>query len=112
MGNFFLDMWRVLVYMFFPIAFIIALIFIQQGSPMTLQTSYQVSMLEPGAMGTGNDGKAKQQTIVVVPVAAFEAMKMLGTNGGGFYSMNSAHPYASVYHYWHFHRRDDGWSDS
>ncbi len=93
LGNFFVDIWRVIVYMFVPIAFIIALIFMQQGSPMTFQTSYQISTLEPGAMGIGNDGQAKQQTIVVGPVAAFEAMKMLGTNGGGFYSMNSAHPF-------------------
>lgn len=93
LGNFFVDMWRVVVYMFVPVAFVIALIFMQQGSPMTLQTSYQVSTLEPGAMGIGNDGQAKQQTIVVGPVAAFEAMKMLGTNGGGFYSTNSAHPF-------------------
>ena len=82
LGNFFVDMWRVVVYMFVPIAFVIALIFLQQGSPMTFETSYQVHTLEGG-----------RQTIVVGPVAAFEAMKMLGTNGGGFYSMNSAHPF-------------------
>ena len=93
MGNFFLDIWRVVVYLFLPIAFVVALIFIQQGSPMTLKSSYQVSTLEAGAMGTTDAGQAKQQTIVVGPVAAFESMKMLGTNGGGFYGMNSAHPY-------------------
>lgn len=93
LGNFFVDMWRVLVYLFVPIAFVIALIFIQQGSPMTLQTAYKASTLEPGAMGIDEDGRAKQQTIVVGPVAAFESIKMLGTNGGGFYSMNSAHPF-------------------
>ena len=60
---------------------------------MTLQTSYDVSTLEPGAMGTTDTGEAKLQTIVVGPVAAFESMKMLGTNGGGFYGMNSAHPF-------------------
>ncbi len=92
-GNFFLDMWRVLVYMFVPVAFAFALFFIIQGSPMTLKTSYQVSTLEPAAMGTTDKGEVKQQTIVVGPVAAFESMKMLGTNGGGFYGMNSAHPF-------------------
>ncbi|MBF0505602.1 MAG: potassium-transporting ATPase subunit A [Nitrospirae bacterium] len=92
-GNFFLDMWRVLVYMFVPIAFVFALFFIVQGSPMTLKTSYSVSTLEPAAMGTTDKGEVKQQNIVVGPVAAFEAMKMLGTNGGGFYGMNSAHPF-------------------
>lgn len=93
MGNFFLDMWRVLVYMFLPAAFLFGLLFIQQGSPMTYKSSYQVATLEPGAMGTADNGQPKQQTIVVGPVAAFESMKMLGTNGGGFYGMNSAHPY-------------------
>lgn len=93
LGNFFVDMWRVLVYMFIPFAFVIGLIFITQGSPMTFQTSYQVSTLEAGAMGTTDKGEAKPQTIVVGPVAAFESIKMLGTNGGGFYGMNSAHPF-------------------
>ncbi len=92
-GNYFLDMWRVLVYMFVPVAFVVALVFLVQGSPMTLQSSYQVSTLEPAAMGTTDKGEAKPQTIVVGPVAAFESMKMLGTNGGGFYGMNSAHPF-------------------
>jgi potassium-transporting ATPase potassium-binding subunit len=93
LGNFFLDMWRVLVYMFVPAAFVIGLIFITQGSPMTFKTSYQVSTLEPTAMGTTEQGEPKPQTIVVGPVAAFESIKMLGTNGGGFYGMNSAHPF-------------------
>ena len=92
-GNFFLDMWRVVVYMFIPAAFIFAVIFISQGSPMTLASSYHVSTLEPGSMGLTDKGEAIQQTIVVGPVAAFESMKMLGTNGGGFYGMNSAHPF-------------------
>ncbi len=92
-GNYFLDMWRILVYMFVPIAFIIGFIFLVQGSPMTFKSSYQVSTLEPTAMGTTDKGEAKQQTIVVGPVAAFESMKMLGTNGGGFFGMNAAHPF-------------------
>ena len=93
MGNFFLDIWRVVVYIFVPVALIFSVIFIQQGSPMTFKSSYQVSTLEQGAMGTTDKGEAKPQTIVVGPVAAFEAIKMLGTNGGGFYGMNSAHPF-------------------
>jgi K+-transporting ATPase ATPase A chain len=93
LGNFFVDMWRVLAYMFVPIALVISLLFITQGSPMTFESSYKVSTLEPGAMGTTGKGVAKKQTIVVGPVAAFESIKMLGTNGGGFYGMNSAHPF-------------------
>jgi len=84
LGNFFVDMWRVVVYLFIPAAFIFSIIFMQQGSPMTFDSSIQVSTLEP---------QAKPQTIALGPVAAFESMKMLGTNGGGFFGTNSAHPY-------------------
>lgn len=83
MGNFFVDMWRVVVYLFVPIAFVLAIIFLQQGSPMTFKSAYSVMTLEG----------AKPQTISVGPVAAFESIKMLGTNGGGFFGMNSAHPF-------------------
>jgi K+-transporting ATPase ATPase A chain len=91
-GNFFVDMWRVTIYIFLPMAFIVSLVFVQQGMPMTYRSTNQVSTLEPAAMGTMDNGQPKQQTIVVGPVAAFIPQKMLGTNGGGFYGMNSAHP--------------------
>jgi K+-transporting ATPase ATPase A chain len=93
LGNFFKDMWRVVMYMFLPLAFILSLVFLQQGSPMTYKSSCQVSTLEPAAMGTDSTGAVKQQTIVVGPLAAFVPMKQLGTNGGGFYGMNSAQPF-------------------
>ena len=94
-GNFFVDMWRVVMYTFLPAAFVVSFIFLQQGSPMTFASSHQVSTLEPTAMGTTDSGEAKQQTIVVGPVAVFMPMKQLGTNGGGFYGMNNAHPFES-----------------
>ena len=93
LGNYFVDMWRVLVYLFLPAALIFGIVFLSQGSPMTLQSSYQVSTLEAAAMGTTDQGELKKQTIVVGPVAALESIKMLGTNGGGFFGMNSAHPF-------------------
>jgi potassium-transporting ATPase potassium-binding subunit len=83
----------VVIYTFLPISFVLALIFLQQGSPMTFDSAHPVSTLEPAAMGTADNGQAKQQTIVVGPLAAFAPMKQLGTNGGGFYGMNSAHPF-------------------
>src|SRR3984957_6380640 len=92
-GNFFVDMWRAVVYMFLPIALIVGVIFIQQGMPMTYASDHQVTTLEPAAMGTADNGQPKQQTLIVGPVAAVIPIKMLGTNGGGFYGMNSAHPY-------------------
>ena len=93
LGNYFVDMWRVVMYMFIPAALIFGVLFLSQGSPMTFKSSYQVSTLEPAAMGTTDKGEVKQQTIVVGPVAALESIKMLGTNGGGFFGMNSAHPF-------------------
>jgi K+-transporting ATPase ATPase A chain len=93
LGNYFVDMWRTVVYMFVPIALVVSLVFIQQGSPMTFKSSVSVSALEPDAMGTTDKGEVKQQTITVGPIAAFESIKMLGTNGGGFTGMNSAHPF-------------------
>ena len=60
---------------------------------MTFQSSHNVSTLEQASMGTTDKGEAKPQNIVVGPVAALESIKMLGTNGGGFFGMNSAHPF-------------------
>ncbi len=92
-GNFFLDMWRVVFYTFLPAVFILSLLYLGTGMPMTFESAHQVNTLEPAAMGTTDSGQPKQQTIVVGPLAAFVPMKMLGTNGGGFYGMNSAHPF-------------------
>jgi K+-transporting ATPase ATPase A chain len=88
-------MWRVLIYIFLPVAFLLSIIFLQQGTPMTFKAAYQVSTLEPGAMGTADNGQPKQQTIVTGPVAATVPMEQLGTNGGGFFGMNFAHLYQS-----------------
>ena len=92
-GNFFVDMWRVFVYLFLPAAIIFGAFFISQGAPMSFKSSFQVSTLEPGSMGTTDKGEPAPQTIVIGPVAALESIKMLGTNGGGFFGMNAAHPY-------------------
>jgi len=91
-GNFFVDMWRVVAYMFLPICLILAILFVQQGTPMTFKSFHEVGTLEPAAMGTLDNGQPKLQTIVVGPLAAFVPMKQLGTNGGGFYGMNSPIP--------------------
>lgn len=92
-GNYFVDMWRVVAYIFLPAALMLSLVFLEQGMPMTYRSSYPVTTLEPAAMGTTDTGQPKHQTIVVGPLAAFVPQKMLGTNGGGFYGMNSAHPF-------------------
>ena len=91
-GNFFVDMWRVAVYIYLPVSLIFGVIFMQQGMPMTFNSAEVATTLEPGSMGLDDKGAAKPQTIIVGPVAAVIPIKMLGTNGGGFYGMNSAHP--------------------
>jgi potassium-transporting ATPase potassium-binding subunit len=93
LGNYFLDMWRVVVYFFLPAAFVISMVFLVQGMPMTYQNVQTVTTLEPAAMGLDNNNQPKQQNIVMGPLAAFVPMKMMGTNGGGFFGMNSAHPF-------------------
>jgi K+-transporting ATPase ATPase A chain len=91
-GNFFVDMWRVAIYIYLPVALIFGVIFMQQGMPMTFNSAEVATTLESGAMGLDDKGAAKPQTIIVGPVAAVVPIKMLGTNGGGFYGMNGAHP--------------------
>ena len=94
MGNFYLDTWRGVIYVFLPLAFILAVLLIANGVPMTLDGNVSITTVEPGAMGTGPDG---QPTLVQIlargPVAAIVAIKQLGTNGGGFFGANSAHPF-------------------
>lgn len=93
MGNFYVDMWRGVVYLFLPLSFIVATLLIAAGSPMTLEGNAKIATVESGAMGTEESGAAKPQEIARGPVAAIVAIKQLGTNGGGFFGANSAHPF-------------------
>ncbi|WP_342626936.1 potassium-transporting ATPase subunit KdpA [Nguyenibacter vanlangensis] len=81
-GNFWVDLVRLTLYVLLPACIVLALLFVWQGVPQTLAGSVDVTTLE-GA----------HQTIAVGPVAGQEAIKMLGTNGGGFFNANSAHPF-------------------
>ncbi|HLY09308.1 MAG TPA: potassium-transporting ATPase subunit KdpA [Planctomycetota bacterium] len=92
-GNFFVDMWRVMAYVFLPVAFLFGILCVQQGAPMNFRYAQDVQTLEPGAMGADEKGQPKPQTLITGPLAAFIPMKQLGTNGGGYYGMNSCHPY-------------------
>jgi K+-transporting ATPase ATPase A chain len=92
-GNFFVDMWRAMVYVFLPVAFLFGILCVQQGAPMTFTYARDVQTLERGAMGADEQGQPKPQTLITGPLAAFIPMKQLGTNGGGFYGMNSCHPF-------------------
>lgn len=82
-GNFWLDMWRATVFILLPLCLVYALFLVQQGVPQTFDTRLAFTALEKGTEGT----------LPLGPVASQEAIKMLGTNGGGFYNANSAHPF-------------------
>jgi potassium-transporting ATPase potassium-binding subunit len=81
-GNFWVDLTRCTLYILLPISVVVALIFVWQGVPQNLNAYAEVTTLE-GA----------KQVIAQGPVASQEVIKMLGTNGGGFFNANSAHPY-------------------
>ena len=81
-GNFWADLVRVVLYVFLPICVVGALVLVWQGVPQTFAGSATATTLE-GA----------KQVISLGPVASQEAIKMLGTNGGGFFNVNSAHPF-------------------
>jgi K+-transporting ATPase ATPase A chain len=82
LGNFWVDLVRSTLYILLPFSLILALVMVWQGVPQNLGHYTAVTTVE-GA----------EQTIAQGPVASQEAIKMLGTNGGGFFNANSAHPY-------------------
>jgi K+-transporting ATPase ATPase A chain len=81
-GNFWVDMTRCVLYVLLPICIVYTLFLVAQGIPQTLGAYIDATTLE-GA----------KQTIAVGPVASQVAIKMLGTNGGGFFNTNAAHPF-------------------
>jgi K+-transporting ATPase ATPase A chain len=81
-GNFWVDMTRTVLYVLLPIAIVVGLFFVWQGMPQNLGAYTEATTLE-GA----------KQVIAQGPVASQEVIKVMGTNGGGFFNANSAHPY-------------------
>ena len=82
LGNFWADLTRVMLYLLMPVSIVYALVLVAGGVPQTFAGSVVATTLE-GA----------KQTLALGPVASQEAIKMLGTNGGGFFNANSAHPF-------------------
>lgn len=93
MGNFYVDLWRVTAYIFLPASFFTGVLLIAAGMPMTLEPSAEVQTVQAGSMGSDADNVARPQVIARGPVAAVLPIKHLGTNGGGFFGANSAHPF-------------------
>jgi len=82
LGNFYVDLIRGIVYLFLPLSIVFGLVLASQGVIQNLRPYLEVTTLE-GA----------KQTLALGPVASQEAIKQLGTNGGGFFNANSAHPF-------------------
>jgi K+-transporting ATPase ATPase A chain len=110
-GNAWVDLTRVTLYVLLPLSFVFALVLVSQGVIQNFQAYQEVQTLEPttyqqaklDADGQGvkdaqgnpvlEDVTRPAQTIAMGPVASQEAIKLLGTNGGGFFNANSAHPF-------------------
>ena len=98
-GNFWVDLTRTLLWVLLPACLLISMIFVSQGVIQNLKPYASTRLIDAQTVQvTGADGKTstqvvKEQVIPQGPVASQEAIKILGTNGGGFFNANSAHPY-------------------
>jgi K+-transporting ATPase ATPase A chain len=99
LGNFWVDTTRCLLWVLLPFSLVGALVLVSQGVIQNLKPYTTVELIEPQAVQvTGADGKTstqivRQQIIAQGPVASQEVIKEFGTNGGGFFNTNSAHPF-------------------
>jgi len=89
-GNFWVDMTRSVLYILLPLSLILALILVSQGVVQTFNGPQEVPLLQSTQTASGQN--VSQQIIAVGPAASQVAIKQLGTNGGGFFNVNSAHP--------------------
>ncbi|HUJ39839.1 MAG TPA: potassium-transporting ATPase subunit KdpA [Candidatus Acidoferrales bacterium] len=99
LGNFWVDLTRCLLWLLLPACLVVALVFASQGVVQNLKPYTTVTLIEPetvqvaGADGKVTDRVVREQQIAQGPVASQEAIKEFGTNGGGFFNANSAHPF-------------------
>jgi len=100
LGNFWVDLTRAVLWVLLPLSFALALILVSQGVVQNLKPYTTAQLVEPQAVETpatdtapASTANVTTQTIAQGPVASQEAIKMLGTNGGGFFNANSAHPF-------------------
>ena len=94
LGNFWVDLTRGILWVLLPISAVFALALVSQGVIQNLNPYTTATLVEPQHLTTGNGTSfVTKQVIAQGPVASQEAIKMLGTNGGGFFNTNSAHPF-------------------
>jgi K+-transporting ATPase ATPase A chain len=91
LGNFWVDLTRSALYILLPLAFVLALLLISQGSVQNFSPYASATLVQPTT--DANGAKVTEQVIAMGPAASQIAIKQLGTNGGGFFNVNSAHPY-------------------
>lgn len=91
LGNFWVDLTRSTLYILLPLSLVVAVLLVSQGTVQTLRPAVTARVIQPF---TAADGVAvTTQTLALGPAASQIAIKQLGTNGGGFFNVNSAHPF-------------------
>lgn len=95
LGNFWVDLTRGTLWVLLPISIVFSLALVSQGVIQNFKPYQTATLVEPQKVidGAGKASMVTTQTIAQGPVASQEAIKMLGTNGGGFFNANSAHPF-------------------
>jgi K+-transporting ATPase ATPase A chain len=90
LGNYWVDLTRTVLYILLPLSLVFALVLVAQGVPDTLTALVRAHLVFPFHEGAH---LVRHQAIALGPVASQEAIKILGNNGGGFFNVNSAHPF-------------------
>jgi K+-transporting ATPase ATPase A chain len=93
LGNFWVDMTRSTLYILLPLSIILALVLVSQGSVQNFSPYVTVPLLQSTTTTDSAATKVTEQIVAMGPAASQIAIKQLGTNGGGFFNVNSAHPY-------------------
>jgi K+-transporting ATPase ATPase A chain len=93
-GNFWVDLTRTTLYILLPLSIVVALAIASQGVVQTFSPYQTVTLLQPTTDANGNT--VMEQILAVGPAASQIAIKQLGTNGGGFFNVNSAHPFENA----------------
>ena len=93
-GNFWVDLTRTTLYILLPLSIVVALVITSQGVVQTFAPYKTVTLLQPTTDANGN--VVTEQVLALGPAASQIAIKQLGTNGGGFFNVNSAHPFENA----------------
>jgi K+-transporting ATPase ATPase A chain len=93
-GNFWVDLTRTTLYILLPLSLVLALVLVSQGVVQTFSEYKTVPLLQPTTDADGNT--VTEQVLAVGPAASQIAIKQLGTNGGGFFNVNSSHPFENA----------------